>query len=36
LGLKSGYANLLIGGLLDANREIGVPGIAANQPKASK
>jgi hypothetical protein len=28
---ESGYANLRISGLHDANREIGVPGIAAKQ-----
>jgi hypothetical protein len=31
LGLKSGYANLRIGGLRDAIQENGVPGIAAKQ-----
>jgi hypothetical protein len=31
LGLKSGNANLQIGGLEDAIQENGVPGIAAQQ-----
>jgi hypothetical protein len=34
--LKSGYANLPIGGLLDAIQENGVPGIAAHQGKRGK
>lgn len=31
MGLKSGYANLLIGGLQDAILENGVPRIAADR-----